>query len=161
VNHLIHAEPDQILVFTLDDLSYALPLNSVAKVIPSVEIRPLPESPEVISGIINVRGRIIPVANLRKRMGLAEHEIDPDDKLIIGYSGKREVGILVDSVAGIRDLKPGQLEAAGELLPLEEQIKGVAKVDDGIILIYNLDRFLSYDQERQLDKALKTEKDEL
>jgi purine-binding chemotaxis protein CheW len=161
MDQLSHSAPDQILIFTLDDLSYALPLHSVAKVIHSVEIRPMPEAPEFISGIINIRGRIIPVANLRRRMGLSEHEIDPDDKLIIAFSGKREMGILVDSVGGIRNLKPGQLEEAGKSLPLAEQIKGVADVDDGIVLIYDLDRFLSYDQERQLDMALKIQRDAL
>jgi purine-binding chemotaxis protein CheW len=147
---------DQIVVFTLDELHYALPLPSVVRVIHAVEIRHLPKAPEIITGIINVKGRIIPVADIRKRFGLAAHEIDPDDRLIIADTGKRQVAILVNSVTGIRDLAPGQQEHASESLPFAEHLKGVAKIDDELVLIYDLEQFLSLDEEKQLEQALKT-----
>jgi purine-binding chemotaxis protein CheW len=147
---------DQIVVFTLDEQLYALPLTSVARVIHAVEIRHLPKAPEIIAGIINIKGQIIPVANIRNRLGLAEHEIDPDDRLIIADTGKREVAILVDTVTGIRDLAPGQQKQAKETLPFAEHLKGVAKVDDELILIYDLEQFLSLDEEKELEQAMKT-----
>ena len=146
---------DQIVMFTLDDLSYAFPLHTVLRVIHAIEIKHLPKAPEIISGIINVQGRIIPVADIRKRLGLAEREVDADDRLIIAQTGKREVAIVVDSVSGIRDIDPRQLSAASETLPFAEHLSGVAKIDDGLVLIYDLDRFLSLDEEQGLDKALK------
>jgi purine-binding chemotaxis protein CheW len=152
----IQAKTDQIVVFSLDELLYALPLPSVVKVIHAIEIRHLPEAPEIITGIINVKGRIIPVADIRKRFGLSVREIDPDDRLIIADTGKRQVAILVDTVTGIRDLAPGQQEQAKETLPFAEHLKGVAKIDDELILIYDLDRFLSLDEEKELEQALKT-----
>jgi purine-binding chemotaxis protein CheW len=152
----IQAKTDQIVVFSLDELLYALPLPSVVRVIHAVEIRHLPKAPEIIAGIINVKGQIIPVADIRKRFGLAAHEIDPDDRLIIADTGKREVAILVDTVTGIRDLASGQQEQAKETLPFAEHLKGVAKIDDELILIYDLDRFLSLDEEKELEQALKT-----
>jgi purine-binding chemotaxis protein CheW len=146
---------DQIVVFTLDELLYALPLPTVVKVIHAIEIRHLPKAPEIISGIINVKGRIIPVADIRKRFGLAVHEIDPDDRLIIADTGKRQVAILVDTVTGIRDLAPGQQKKARETLPFAEYLKGVAKIDDELILIYDLEQFLSLNEEKELEQALK------
>jgi len=151
----IYKTTDQIVVFTLDELLYALPLPAVVKVIHAVEIRHLPEAPEIISGIINVKGRIIPIADIRKRFGLAVHEIDPDDRLIIADTGKRQVAILVDTVTGIRDLAPGQLKQVKETLPFAEHLKGVAKVDDELILIYDLEQFLSLEEETVLEQALK------
>jgi purine-binding chemotaxis protein CheW len=151
---------DQILVFTLDELAYALPLLTVVRVIHAIEIRHLPEAPEIITGIINVKGQIIPVADIRKRFGLVAHEIDPNDRLIIADTGKRQVAILVDTVTGIRDLAPRQLTDARETLPFAEHIRGVAKVDDGLVLIYDLDRFLSLDEEKELEQALKTKNNE-
>ena len=151
---------DQILVFTLDELAYALPLLTVVRVIHAIEIRHLPEAPEIITGIINVKGQIIPVADIRKRFGLVAHEIDPNDRLIIADTGKRQVAILVDTVTGIRDLAPRQLTVARETLPFAEHIRGVAKVDDGLVLIYDLDRFLSLDEEKELEQALKTKNNE-
>jgi purine-binding chemotaxis protein CheW len=152
----IQAKTEQIVVFSLDELLYALPLPAVVKVIHAIEIRHLPEAPEIITGIINVKGRIIPVADIRKRFGLSVREIDPDDRLIIADTGKRQVAILVDTVTGIRDLAPGQQEQAKETLPFAEHLKGVAKIDDELILIYDLDRFLSLDEEKELEQALKT-----
>jgi purine-binding chemotaxis protein CheW len=147
---------DQILVFSLDDLSYALPLSIVIKVIHAIEFRHLPNAPEIISGIINLYGEIIPVADIRKRLGLAPREIDPDDRLIIAVSGQRKVAIVVDSVAGIRDMLPGKISEAAETLPFAEHIKGVAKTDDGLILIYDLVGFLSIEEEKELEKAIKS-----
>lgn len=147
---------DQIIVFTLDELLYALPLPAVVKVIHAVEIRHLPKAPEIIAGIINVKGQIIPVADIRKRFGLEAHEINLDDRLIIANTGKREVAILVDKVTGIRDLTPRQMSDAQETLPFAEQLKGVAKIDDELILIYDLEQFLSLEEEKVLEQALKT-----
>jgi purine-binding chemotaxis protein CheW len=155
---LLQTKTDQIVVFTLDDLSYALPLPAVLRVIHVVEIRHLPKAPEIIAGIINVGGRIIPVVDIRKRLGLGAREIDINDRLIITDTGKREVAILVDSVTGITDLKPRQMEIARETLAFAEHILGVAKVDDGLILIYNLERFLSLDEEKGLEKSLQIQK---
>jgi purine-binding chemotaxis protein CheW len=147
---------EQIVVFTLDEYLYALPLPAVKKVIHAVEIRHLPKAPEIISGIINIKGQIIPVVDIRKRFGLVAREIDPDDRLIIADTGKREVAILVDTVTGLRNLSPWQLEVAKEKLPFAEHLSGVAIVDDDLILIYNLDQFLRLDEEMELDQALKT-----
>ncbi|MGD0341466.1 MAG: chemotaxis protein CheW [Bacteroidales bacterium] len=152
----LQAKTDQIVVFTLDELLYALPLLSVVRVIHAVEVRHLPKAPEIISGIINVQGRIIPVADIRKRFGLATREIDPDDRMIIADTGKRHVAILVDTVTGIRDLAPRQMAVAKEMLPFAEHLRGVAKIDDELILIYDLEQFLSLDEEKELEHALKT-----
>jgi purine-binding chemotaxis protein CheW len=156
MNESIHTITDQIVVFTLDEQLYALPLSSVLRVIHEVEIRNLPKSPEIISGIINVQGRIIPVADIRKHFGLAEREIDLDDRMIIADTGKRQVAILVDTVTGIRNLAFGQLEPARKNLPFAGHLKGVAKVDDELILIYDLEQFLTLDEESELEQALKT-----
>jgi purine-binding chemotaxis protein CheW len=156
MNDSLQTTTDQILVFTLDELAYALPLPTVVKVIHAIEIRHLPKAPDIITGIINVKGRIIPVADIRKRFGLVARDIDPDDRLIIADTGKRQVAILVDNVTGIRDLSPRQLAVAKEILPFAEHIRRVAKVDGGLILIYDLNRFLSLDEEKDMEQALKT-----
>jgi purine-binding chemotaxis protein CheW len=156
MNESIHAITDQIVVFTLDEQLYALPLLTVARVIHAVEIRHLPKAPEIIAGIINVNGKIIPVADIRKRFGLAEREIELDDRMIIADTGKRKVALFVDAVTGIKDLATRQFVNSKEALPFAEYIKGVAKVDDELILIYDLEQFLSLDEEKELEQALKT-----
>lgn len=152
----IHTSTDQIVVFTLDEQLFALPLIAVVKVIHAIEIRHLPKAPEIITGIINVRGRIIPVVDIRKRLGMLTREIDLNDRLIIADTGKREVAILVDSVTGIIDLEPRQLDLAKKSAPYAEHIRGAAKTEDGMILIYDLDGFLNLEEEK--DMALATSK---
>jgi purine-binding chemotaxis protein CheW len=150
-NHIV---ADQVVVFTLDGQFYALPLHTVLRVIHSIEIRHLPEAPEIIIGIINIKGRIIPVADLRKRLGLPPHEINPDDQLIIAGTGKREIAVPVDFVTGIRDLSPIQMDVANETIALAEQISGVTKLGDELVLIYDLECFLSLDEEDKLVQAI-------
>jgi purine-binding chemotaxis protein CheW len=151
---------DQIVVFTLDELLYAIPLPDVVKVIHAIEIRPLPEAPEIISGIINVNGRITPVADIRKRFGLSIHEIGTDDHIIIADTGKREVAILVDSVTGVSDLSGLQHEQTKKPLPFTRNMTEAAKIGDDLVLIYDLHRFLSLDEEEVLDLALNKKKNE-
>jgi purine-binding chemotaxis protein CheW len=160
VNDSFQTATDQILIFTLDELSYALPLNAVIKVIHAIEIRHLPKAPEIITGIINVKGQVIPVADIRKRFGLVAHEIDPNDRLIIADTGKRQIAVLVDTVMGIRELAAGQPEQVKKTLPFAEYLRGVAKIDDELILIYDLEQFLSLDEEKELEQALKTKNNE-
>lgn len=156
MNDSIQSTADQILVFTLDELSYALLLPTVLRVIHAVEVRRLPKAPEIISGIINIQGQIIPVADIRKRFGLAEREIELDDRMIIADTGKRKVALFVDTVTGIKDLATRQFVNSKESLPFAGYIRGVAKIDDELILIYDLEQFLSLDEEKELGQALKT-----
>jgi len=150
----INIMTDQIVVFTLDEQLYALPLPTVIKVIHAVEVRRLPKAPEIIIGIINIKGQIIPVVNIRNRLKLKEHEIEPDDRLIITNTGKRLIALLVDSVTDIRDVSTAQMVSAIDTLPFAKHLKGVAKMEDGMALIYNLDQFLSIDEEQLLEEAL-------
>ncbi len=155
---IVQTKADQILVFTLDELAYALMLQVVVRVIHAVEVRRLPKTPEIISGIINVQGQIIAVIDIRKRFGLPERETDPDDRMIIADTGIRKVGIFVDNVTGIKDITARQFVNSKENMPFAEYIKGVAKVDDELILIYDLEEFLSIEEEKILEQALKTQK---
>jgi purine-binding chemotaxis protein CheW len=145
---------DQVLLFILDEQSCALSLESVSKVIHAVEIRPLPKSPEIISGIINFSGRIIPVIDIRMRLGLKSHEIGTDDSLIIVNTSKRELAIIVDDVLGINTLESKNFSLVKDSLPLGEQLKGIVKSADGIVLIYDLELFLSTEEEIELDMHL-------
>jgi purine-binding chemotaxis protein CheW len=145
---------DQIVVFTIDDLVCALPIHSVLRVIHAVEIKRLPKAPEIISGIINVNGQIIPVADIRKRFGFNTRELDADDQFVIADTGKRVLAIIVDAVSGIRDINPLQLTDTRETLPFAKYIMGIVKVLDELILINDLEQFLNLEEERELEQAL-------
>jgi purine-binding chemotaxis protein CheW len=80
---------DQYVVFTLDEQRYALYLHAVVRVVRIVEITPLPQTPEVIRGVVNVQGQVIPVVDIRKRFQLPEREPELGDQLIIANTACR------------------------------------------------------------------------
>ena len=145
---------DQIVTFSLDQRLYALPLNSVDRVIHAVYICSLPKAPDIICGIINVKGVIIPVVDIRKRFGFASREIDSNDQLIIANTGKRTIALMVDEVNEILAIDAGQQISTREEMSYAGYIDGIAKIQDELILIYNLERFLDLDEEKRLEIAL-------
>ena len=145
---------DFIVVFALDGPRYALYLSAVERVVRAVEITPLPKAPEIVLGVINVQGRILPVLDIRKRFRLPACEISVDDRFIIARTARRMVALAVDSVVGVHKLTEREMVSAKEALPFAQYLKGVAKVEINLVLIHDLDQFLSLDEERILDTAL-------
>jgi purine-binding chemotaxis protein CheW len=145
---------DFIVVFTLDEPRYALYLSAVERVVRAVEITPLPKAPEIVSGVINAQGRVLPVLDIRKRFRLPAREMKPDDRFIIARTSRRHVALAVDSVVGVHELTERELVNAKQALPFAQYLKGVAKVEDNLVLIHDLDQFLSLDEEGVLVTAL-------
>ncbi len=146
---------NQLVVFTLDEQRYALHLSAVERIVRMVEITPLPKAPEVVLGVVNVQGWIIPVVNIRKRFRLPEREISLSDQLIIASTSKRPVALVADTVSGLIECYEPQVITVEKILPHIEYVEGVVKLEDDMILIHDLDRFLSLEEEKMLDDAMK------
>jgi purine-binding chemotaxis protein CheW len=147
--------PIPLVVFRLDENRYALYLGAVERVVRAAEITGLPQAPPVVSGVLNVRGRVLVVFDPRKRFRLAEREMEPGDHLVIARSSKRDVVLIADEVLGVSEVEDDRL-VEKSALPLDfEYVAGVAKLEDGLILIHDLDSFLSLDENRALDDALR------
>jgi purine-binding chemotaxis protein CheW len=140
----------------MDDQHYALRLPSVDRVIHAVEINALPHAPEIVLGIVNVRGQVIPVINLRRRFRLPEREIALSDRIIIAHTARRTVGLVVDAMADVMDYPEQSIAGAESILPGLEYVEGVMKLPDGLVYIHDLDRFLFMEEETSLDEALET-----
>ena len=147
-------QSNQLVVFTLDEQHYALHLASVERVARRVELTPLPKAPEIVLGVINVQGRIIPVVNLRKRFGLAERELHLSEHIILAHTLKRAVALVVDAVKGVMECSEQEVIAAEEILPGLDYLESVTKLEGGLILIHDLGTFLSFEEEKELDAAL-------
>jgi purine-binding chemotaxis protein CheW len=141
----------QLVVFNLDDQKYALHLTAVQKVIHAVELLPLPKAPQIVHGVINVQGMIIPVMNIRKRFGLAERDMRLSDQIIIAGTSKRLLALVVDNVDGVIKKAEKNVIEAKKILADIEYIEGVVKLEDNMILIHNLETFLSLEEEEVLE----------
>jgi purine-binding chemotaxis protein CheW len=144
----------QLVVFTLDEQRYAVPLSAAERIVRMVEITLVPHTPEIVLGVINVQGGIIPVVNLRRRFRLPEREPHPSDQLLIAHTPRRTVALVIDAVTEVVSLADQDVIAGEKILAHLPYVAGVVKRGDGLILIYDLDQFLSLDEEHALHDAI-------
>ncbi len=145
----------QLVTFTLDNCKFALPLPQVERIVHVVEITPLPKAPEAVIGVVNVQGRIIPVVDIRKRFRLPKREMNLNDKIILSQTSKRSVGIMVDSVVNVIEYAKQEVIIPEKILSGIGYVEGVVKLEDGLTLIHNIDSFLSLEEEKMLNHAMK------
>jgi purine-binding chemotaxis protein CheW len=148
------SRPTQLVVFTLDDRRYGLHLAAVERVVRMVDITPLPQAPRIVEGVVDVQGRVIPVVNVRRRFRLPERDVTVSDQLIIARTSRRSVALVTDGVTGVLEYAEQEVVPADAILPGLEYVAGVVKLADGMALIHDLDRFLSFDEERALKEAM-------
>jgi len=104
---------------------------------------------------VNFHGKIIPVFNIRKRFNLPDKETNLNDRFIIAHTSKRMVALIVDSVPNVTSKSKEEIINAATVLPKIEYVEGILKLKEGIILIHDLDKFLSLEEERELENSLK------
>lgn len=145
---------NRLVTFVLADQRYALRLSVVQRVVAMVRITPLPQAPAIVLGAINVQGVIVPVINMRRRFGLPERPPGPQDQLLVAYTARRPVALVADDVSGVLEYRDQDLVSARSALPGVKYVESVVKLRDGLVLIHDLDRFLSLDEEQTLERAL-------
>jgi purine-binding chemotaxis protein CheW len=143
-----------LLAFTLDDWRCALELSTVERVYRAVAVTPLPDAPDIVLGVVNVRGVVLPVINIRRRFRLPEKNLTPDNRLIIAHSTGRLVALVVDDVTDVVECAEKDITSASAIVPGMEYVEGVARLKDGMILIHDLARFLSLEEKAVLEQAL-------
>ncbi len=140
---------NKYLVFDVIKESYGVPITKVREVIRFVEITPLNDASRFLKGVINLRGKIIPIIDLRAKFGL--QETDYSDRtifIIVDIPGAKDViniGIAVDSVQDVIDIPESNLEKAPDIgLKLKSQyLYGIAQINGKMLMILNIDRILS------------------
>lgn len=145
----------QLLVCVLEGKRYAIHLQAVERVIPAVEIMPLPEGPDIVTGVINVRGQVIPVLNIRRKFRLHERDIDLNDNIVIVKGSKWTVAFYVDSVEGVIERKQEEIIPAETILPDMQHTEGVVRIDYDIVFLHDIDRALSFEEKDKLESVIK------
>ncbi|MGI8738089.1 MAG: chemotaxis protein CheW [Gammaproteobacteria bacterium] len=143
-----------LVAFRLDEQRYALPLMAVERVIRAVDVTPLPDAPPVVCGVMDMHGDVLPVLNIRGRFGLPDRKIDPADQFLIAQTTQRTMVLVVDETLGVIRVPRSALIDSAQIVPGLDYVQGVVKLDDGLVLIHNLEKFLSMDEARSLDEAM-------
>lgn len=137
------------VVFHLGNEEYGIDIMQVNVIEKYQEIVKVPNSPDYIEGIINLRGEILPIFSLRKKFKLGAKAIDENTKIIVVFLGEMKMGFIVDSVAQIINIEDSQLEPAPKIVTgvNRRYIQAVAKVDHRMIVLLDVDLILE-DEER-------------
>jgi purine-binding chemotaxis protein CheW len=117
-------------------------------------ITPLPGAPGVIEGVVDVRGCVLPVLDIRARFGLPAKALEPSDHFIVASTGARGVILRVDRATRLAYVEAASIQDPETLGAGSGYVAGVARLEDGLVLIHDLTTFLSAAEGGSLDEAL-------
>lgn len=144
----------QCVVFRLEGQRYAIDLSQVERVVSMVAVSPLPKTPAVVAGVINYRGSVVPVLDLRPRFGFPRREFRLTDHLLLARTTRRMLALPVDEVLGVNEVPVEDTFDPSTLLPGAGYVTGIAALADGLLFIHDLEALLSMDEERRLTEAM-------
>ncbi|MBN4079209.1 chemotaxis protein CheW [Beggiatoa alba] len=141
----VEGEELRWVTFRLENEKYGINVMQVQEVLRVTEIAPVPGAPIYVLGIINLRGNVVTVIDTRSRFGLVAAEMDDATRIVIIEAEEQVVGILVDSVAEVVDLKASEIETAPNVGTEESTkfIQGVASHDGELLILVDLNKLLS------------------
>jgi purine-binding chemotaxis protein CheW len=153
-SHFPERQVTHWVVFSLAGRRHALSLATVERIVRAAEITPLPAAPSVVLGAIDVQGHVLPVFSLRRRLRLPERTITPADHFIIARTSARTVILVVDSAECVLEVPTASLIDSARIAHDLEPIAGVIQLQDDLVLIHNLELFLSPGETIRLDEAM-------
>ncbi len=132
----------QVIVFRLEEHEYALPIEHVAQVLRMVAITPVPQATHWLPGVVNLRGRVIPVIDLRTRLGFAPRAPDLRTPIIVADSNGFIVGLIADAVSEVLTLSAESIEKTSAVATLDtfHPVAAIARVRDRLILMLDLEQ---------------------
>ncbi len=138
-------EGPQVVVFRLGAEEYGVDISHVREIIRRTEVTPVPHAAKSVKGVINLRGRIVAVVDLRARFGLEPGEESSAERIIVTQVDKHLVGVEVDAATEVLRLPPDSVEAPPEVLAsaeMGEAVAGVGKIGDRLIVLLKLEEIL-------------------
>ncbi len=148
---------DQLISFAMGDENYGVDIQTVKEVIRHREITRLPKAPVFVKGVINLRGDVIPIIDLRERFGMEQQEYTNMTRVIVVEVEGRSVGMVVDSVSHVIRIEEEQIVPPPPCVgkASEEYIRGVGKVDEKLIVLLHITRILTTEEKIEIDKLVK------
>ena len=145
------ADSTGLLVFIIEDIRLAVDLDQVDRVVRAASLKPIPGAPSNVLGLLNLNGIPVPVLSLRQKLKLEEREMETTDEIIILRRQEALLGLVVDDVEDVtNNRKIEKLPQAAEL----KHLKGAFSIEEGIVLLHDIEKFLSSEEELALAAAL-------
>ena len=138
----------QLVGFRLDNEDYAIAITKIQEIILMKPITRIPQVPDFIEGLINLRGSVIPIVNLRKRFSLPPREIDDETRTIVVNIHDKTVGCVVDAVTQVMRINRDQIQPPplGVMAVNHQYLAGLAKLDDRLMIILDIDKLFQAEE---------------
>jgi len=138
----------QLVGFRLDNEDYAIAITKIQEIILIKPITRIPQVPDFIEGLINLRGSVIPIVNLRKRFGLLPRELDDETRIIVVNVHDKTVGCVVDAVTQVMRINRDQIQPPplGILAVNHQYLAGLAKLDDRLMIILDIEKLFEAEE---------------
>ena len=149
----------EIVVFEVGGQQYGLPASDVRELQRAATLTPLPQAPAIVEGVVNLRGTVVPVLDIRSRFRLPPKPMEPTDHFVVARAGERLVALRVDRATDLIRVAAADVEEARAAVPGVEYVAWVAKLPHSLVLIHDLRTFLSRAEEAELDEALPADRE--
>ena len=145
----------QVVGFRIGNETYGVRIGSVREIVRVPEITIVPNAPEAIEGVINLRGKIIPVMDLRKRFGSAGIQPDKKNRILVVELENRLLGLIVSSASEVLKIPPSEIEPPGTVFAEGESsyVTGVGKLKGRLIILLDIARLLRQPEFKKFEEA--------
>lgn len=129
-----------LVVFSLDGRAFALHVLDIGEILRMVAITHVPDMPVWVHGVINLRGQVIPVIDLRRRLGLPSGTLGLNTPILVAHTSGRSLGLVADAVTDVIDVPEHELSRPSDVGGGTQAIAGVARTDDGLVVVLDLEQ---------------------
>jgi purine-binding chemotaxis protein CheW len=145
----------QVVGFRIGRETFGLPIAMVREIVRVPEITSVPNAPDYIEGVINLRGRIIPIVDLRKRFGQKSFEPNKKNRIIVVELGTRAFGLIVNSASEVLRIPPSEIEEPHNVFQEGEldYVTGVGKLNGRLVILLDVNRILRRGELRDIDEV--------
>jgi purine-binding chemotaxis protein CheW len=145
----------QIVGFRIGQETFGLPISIVREIVRVPEITSVPNAPDYIEGVINLRGRIVPIVDLRKRFGQKTFEPNKRNRIVVVELERRTIGLIVNSASEVLRIPPSEIEGPNNLFKEGEvdYITGVGKLNGRLVILLDVNKILQRGELRGLDEV--------
>ncbi len=142
----------QLVVFDLSVEAYGVDIGAVREIIRMQDITAVPRTPDFVEGVINLRGKVTPVVDLRKKLGVPVAERSDENRIVVMDIGGQDIGMVVDAVTEVLRIPGDSVETASSVVTSADSdyLMGIVKLDSKLIILLNLAEVLSMQEQEAL-----------
>ena len=152
----------QLVVFTVGDEEFGVDISQVREIVRLVQITYMPKAPAFIEGVVNLRGQVVPIIDLAKRLGISSKPRSEVTRIVIVEVGENTVGMIVDSVSEVLRLSSDDVEEVPGIIETEvpeHYIRGVGKLKERLLVLLDLNKILTAEEIKHVESHVKAVSD--